>query len=320
MRYRSLGKTGIQVSEIGLGTAQIGGASFIGNRYIGAPKISTSDALSLLEHAFDSGITFYDSSDKYGDGESERLLAQAFSRRRGKVVLATKCGITASGGRCFTRTYVRSCCEASLRNLNTDYIDVFQLTKPDIAIIQSGHIYDTLDELKREGKIRYSGISTGTVEETMQLISDRRVDSLQIFYNLLHVSPNELFIGKAFDAGIGLIVRSPLSSGLLTGKFTARTKFAKEDNRSNFLRGRTLVSRISMIRLIEHRFKLDKNHTIMDMSLNYLLSNDRISCIIPGASRLDQLAGILRLCTVRRMEPRIFSEVEAFIRDNYDED
>jgi len=319
MRYRKLGKTGLMVSEIGLGTAQIGGVSLIGGKYTGAPRIERQEALAILERAYDAGINFFDSSDKYGDGEAERCLGEAFGSRRGKVILATKCGITAAGERSFERMYVRKCVEGSLENMRTDYIDVFQLTKPDIGLIRSGDIYKTLDELKREGKIRFSGVSTGTDEETTQLIADKRVDALQIFYNLLHILPNELFIGKAFDAGIGLIARSPLSSGLLTGKFTHETTFAKEDDRYSFLRGTTLRSRLDMVKKLEARFKLNKDYNIMDLALNYLLSNNKISTIIPGASKLSQLAGILKLCSAKRMGNELFSEVETFVKASYHE-
>lgn len=320
MKYRRLGKTGLSVSELGLGTAQIGGVSLIGGRYVGASKIDEHEALDILEHAYDAGINFYDSSDKYGDGQAERYLGKAFSSRRGKVILATKCGITETGKRCFEKKYIRSCIEQSLKNMQTDYIDVFQLSKPDIGLIRSGDVYDTFDELKREGKIRFSGVSTGTDEETMQLIADNKVDTLQIFYNLLHIRPNELFISKAFNAGLGLIVRSPLSSGVLTGKFTSETEFSKEDDRYNFLHGKTLVLRVDMVKKLEDRFKLGEYYNIMDLSLNYLLSNDNISTIIPGVSRLSQLAGILRLCAIKRMDQELLSEVEEFVRTHYQED
>ena len=319
MRYRKLGKTALPVSEIGLGTAQIGGPSLIGGRYIGSPKIEKKEALRILDQAYDSGINFFDTSDKYGDGESERLLGEAFHKKREKVILATKCGITTLGDRCFEKGYVKSCLNQSLKNLRTDYVDVFQLTKPDINLIKSGEIYETLDELKDEGKIGFSGVSTGTDEETIRLIIDNKIDTLQIFYNLVHISPNGLFIGKAFDAGIGLIIRSPLSSGVLTGKFDYNTAFSKEDDRSLFLYGKTLTSRIDIINEIIDRFQLDSNYSILHISLNYLLSNNKVSTIIPGVSKAEQLSDILKLCNIRRMSLEMFNELENFIKENYKE-
>lgn len=319
MRYRKLGKTGINVSEIGLGTAQIGGPSLIQEGYIGSPRIEKEEALRILEMAYGSGINFFDSSDKYGDGEAERLLGEAFHKKRDKVILATKCGITSSGERCFEKKYVRSCLTQSLKNLRTDYIDVFQLTKPNIKLIKSGEVYKVLDDLKSEGKVRFSGVSTGTDEETLTLISDNKVDTLQVFYNLLHIRPNELFVGKAFAAGIGLIVRSPLSSGILTGKFDYNTRFSQEDDRSRFLYGKTLVYRIDMINKIKSRFRLNSKYDILQLSLDYLLSNTKISTIIPGVSKAAQLSNILKLCDIERINAEAFNELEKFIKENQEE-
>ena len=318
MKYRKLCKTDLSVSEIGLGTAQIGGPSFIGGRFIGSPKIEKSEAFRILNKAYDAGINFYDTSDKYGDGESERLLGEIFCKKRDKVILATKCGITTQGDHCFEKKYVRSCLEQSLKSLKTDYIDIFQLNKPSINLIKSGEIYDFLDEFKNEGKIRFCGISTGTDEEILKLISDNRVDALQIFYNLLHLKPNELFIERAFDSGIGLIVRSPLSSGVLTGKYDYNTKFAEEDNRSRFLYGHTLALRIDVVNKLIKHFKLEGEYSILHLSLNYLLSNDKVSTIIPGVSTVSQLSDILRLCGIERMSLEEIDEIENFVRENFD--
>ncbi len=319
MKYRKLGKTGLDVSEIGLGTAQLGGPSFIAGRYIGSPRIERSEAIRMLEKAFDSGINFYDTSDKYGDGEAERILGEVFAGRKKKVVLATKCGITEEGKRCFEEKYVRSCLENSLKNLRVEYIDLFQLTKPDINIINSGSIYGIFDKLKKEGKIRYCGVSTGTDEETMQLIADNKVDALQIFYNLLHIRPNKIFISNAFNNDIGLIIRSPLSSGVLTGRYNYNTRFSSEDDRSEFLFGKTLISRVDMVKKIVEQYSLGENYNILQFSLNYPLSNKKISTIIPGVSKSRQLDDILKLEEVKRMNSNFFSEVEEFIRINFNE-
>lgn len=315
MQYRKLGKTNLLVSEIGLGTAQIGGPSLIGSVYIGSPEIRKKEASKILYTAYNSGINFFDTSDKYGDGKAERIFGDVFYKNHNKVILATKCGITANGNRCFEKKYVKSCLNNSLKNLKTDYVDIFQLTKPNIDLITSGEIYETLDELKKEGKIRFSGVSTGADEETLKLISDNKIDTLQIFYNLLHIKPNELFIKKAFDYGIGLIIKSPLSSGILTGKFSYDTKFSNEDDRSSFLYGKTLTSRIDMINKIVKYFKLDKTSDILELSLNYLLSNGKISTIIPGVSKASQLSDILKLCEIERMSPEKFKQLESFIKE-----
>lgn len=316
MKFRKLGKTGLMVSEIGLGTAQIGGPALIKGAYCGSPRIDKKVASGILNFAYDSGINFYDTSDKYGDGESERLLGSAFLGKRDKVIIATKCGLTNEGGRCFDEQYLRKCLDGSLKNLSTDYVDIFQLTKPPISVIKKGDIYNTLDKFKKEGKIRFSGISTDTDEDTKILISDNKVDTLQIFYNLLYIKPNESNIVDAYNAGIGLIIRSPLSSGVLTGKYTLNTKFSSEDDRSQFLYGETLASRVNMVNKINKNFSLSDKYTILHFSLNYLLSNSKISSIIPGVSKVEQLRNILELNHIERMEPSLILEVEQFLRNN----
>jgi aryl-alcohol dehydrogenase-like predicted oxidoreductase len=313
MKFRKFGNTGIEVSEIGLGTAQLGGPSLINGKYLGYPGIPKETSISILEKAFDSHINFFDSSDKYGDGEAERLLGEAFKKKRDRVIIATKCGITANGTNCFDKDYITSCLHQSLINLKTDYIDVFQLTKPPLEIIEKSEIYDILDQFKKEGKIRFSGISTGSDDETIKLIDDRRVDSLQIFYNLLHISPEKLFIKKAFDSGIGLIIRSPLSSGALCGKYTHETKFDKGDDRSSYLHGETLRKRVDIVTDIIKTYDLGKNQSIINFSLNYLLSNPYISTIIPGVSKVNQLDEILKLLQTDRMNAEESNRVVQFI-------
>ena len=316
MNYRKLGKTNIFVSEIGLGTAQIGGLSLTAGKYVGYQQIEKPDAFRILNKAYDNGINFFDSSDKYGDGKSERLLGEVFNNKRDKVIFATKCGITATGERCFKKGYVKSKLEQSLKNLKTDYIDIYQLNKPSMSLIESGEIYELLDDFKKEGKIRFSGISTGTDEENVKLISDNKVDTLQIFYNLLHIYPNKLFISKAFDNGIGLIIKSPLSSGMLTGKYTYRTRFDREDYRSHFLSGQTLFSRVDKVNKIIDHFRLSSKYNILHLSLNYLLSNNKIASIIPGISKARQLDDILKLCYFERISPHDVYILEKFIQES----
>jgi len=312
LNYRTLGKTGLKVSEIGLGTAQIGGPVLIGGKLVGSPPIPKSEAINILKTAYENGINFYDTSDKYGDGKAERLIGEAFESNRDEVIIATKCGLTSSGRRNFERQYIRKCLEKSLDNLNTDYIDVFQLTKPNIQQINKGEIYQILNELKDEGKIRFSGISTGDTEETKHLISHSMVDTLQIFYNLLFIPPSKDYIKDAHDKGIGLIVRSPFSSGVLTGKISRETKFSDGDDRKSFLYGKTLESRLKAIELIKKHYNLETSDMI-GFSLNYLLSNKYISTIIPGVSRVEQLNDILKAMDCKRLDDGSFSKLECFV-------
>ena len=191
---------------------------------------------------------------------------------------------------------------------------MFQLTKPSLAIIERGEIYETLDQFKREGKIRFSGVSTGTDQETVRLITDRRVDSLQVFYNLLHTAPEELFLEQAFHAGIALLARSPLSSGTLCGGHGYATTFPREDDRNSYLHGETLRRRVDLVQAIIEANGLDDAYGILHFSLNYLLSSPFLSTIIPGASKVGQLDEILKLVQQERMTAEKFSETGRFVR------
>ena len=316
MRYRRLGKTDLRVSEVGLGTAQLGGPSILSEKIgkrIGLPKIPKNSAVKILELAFDNGINFFDTADKYGNGRAERLLGEQLANKRNKLIIATKCGITSHGERCFKRRYIKTCLEQSLRNLRTDCIDIFQLTKPDISVIATGEIYQLFDGLKKEGKIRFSGISVGSKEEAMKLIDDNKIDTLQIFYNLLNINANKEFIDKAFSNDIGLIVRSPLSSGMLTGKYSYTTRFNSWHPRSQYLFGETLRSRVDAVDAIKNEYNINKNTELIQFALNYLLSNKKISTIIPGASNVEQLVDIMKLYNIRRLSNKEFNSVEKYI-------
>jgi len=317
LKYRRLGKTELLVSEIGLGTAQLGGPSLIAGKLLGSPKITKKESLKILNLAYDAGINFFDTSDKYGDGQAERLLAEAFSKKRRKIILATKCGFTSLGNRRFDQNYIRVCLNRSLKNLKTDCLDIFQMNKPPLDVIASGRIYEIFHKLKNEGKIRFSGVSSGKESETLKLIADNKIDTLQIFYNLLYIRPNDSLVGNIARADIGLIVRSPLSGGVLSRKFSYDTKFSPEDDRGLFLHGKVLADRIDAINRIKKYFKLKGSKDILFMALNYLLSNKRVSTIIPGVSKSSQLDDILEVTNIRRFGQKRISEIENFIRDNY---
>jgi len=188
-----------------------------------------------------------------------------------------------------------------------------------MTLIESEEIYELLNELKSEGKIRFSGISSGTDEEALKLVSDNQVDMLQVFYNLLHIKPNQLFIKNAFDSGMGLIVRSPLSGGLLTGKYNYDTTFTKGDNRSYFLHGQILRSRVDIVAKIKEHFQLNSEYSIPHFSLNYLLSNSKISTIVVGINKISQFYDILKVFKTQRMKADEFLEVEKFMVNIADE-
>ena len=294
MRCKTLGRTGLKVSEIGLGCAQLGGPSLRDGALVGSPAIPESEALLILKTAYESGINFFDTSACYGDGKSEELLGKAFQKINGKVVIATKCGMTNMGERCFTRKFITSSVEESLKRLRIDCIDILQLKGPNREIILQGEVFKTLSDLKSRGLIRFSGISVAQIDDAYEAVRMNCVDTLQVLYNLLHLAPEDGLLQKANEKSIGIICRSPLSSGLLTGRITETTRFRPEDDRNEFMYGELLKSRVRKVREIQSEYNLNGDE-LRFFSLNYLLSNEAVSTVIPGASSVLQLQENLKV-------------------------
>jgi len=315
MIYRILGKTSLKVSELGLGGAQIGGPSFINNKYIGSPKIETAEAYKILNLAFDNGINFYDTSDCYGDGKSEKYIGDTFSNKRDKLIIATKCGMTSSGERCFEREYILKCCEHSLKRLKTDYIDIYQLKGPSNELIKRGEIFETLDLLKTKGMIRFSGISAVNavnIDDAFICCESNCIDTIQIMYNLLYTVPEEKLLNLTAKNNIGVICRSPLSSGLLTGKINENTIFDMEDDRKTFMFGELLKQRVDKIKFIKEKFNLT-NDGLIEFSIIYLLSNLKISTVIQGVSSTNQLEKNLLILKNKKFDNNEFLKISEFV-------
>src|SRR5919199_382645 len=240
MRYRPLGTSGLTVSEIGFGCWTVG-TSWWGER-------DEADAVRLLHHARDLGVTFFDTADTYGSGAGETILAKAFGGRRGELVIATKFGYdfyTHSGPRSgqrelpqdFSPAFVRRALEESLRRLETDYVDLYQLHNPRMDAILRDDLFAELDRLRDEGKLRAYGAALGPAiggtEHGDEVLRARPMASLQIIYNLLEQDPGRRFFPIAREKGVGVIVRVPHSSGMLEGKYTAETTFGPNDHRSH---------------------------------------------------------------------------------------
>jgi aryl-alcohol dehydrogenase-like predicted oxidoreductase len=312
MRYNLLGRTGIRVSEFGLGTAQIGGPSLINGQLFGSLPISEKEAFNVLAIARDTGINFFDSSDMYGDGLAEERLGRFF-KGDAKIIIATKCGIDQSGNRRFDRKYVLECVENSLKRLRRDHLDLFQFSKAGSVEIEKENLLETVSILKEQGKIIHAGISIGNVEEGVNLIHQDKWDSLQIIYNLLTLEFKGL-LNLANRSGLGTIIRSPLSSGMLTGKFNEETIFPDSDDRSVYLYGELLAKRVKMVKAIKKYFELSSQELIL-FSLNFLLSDPDIQTIIPGASSSTQLKHTIKAVETSRFTKAQYNEVFEFVKD-----
>src|SRR5210317_708111 len=225
MKYRLLGKTGLNVSEISLGTWQVGGKW--------GSDFNTKNAETILNTAIDNGINFIDTADVYSNKHSEKVVGQVVRSRPEEVFIATKCGrqLNPHTNEAYTSFILRQFLDYSLTNLGVDRIDLIQLHCPPIEVYYRPEIFALFDDLTKEGKIRNYGVSVQTVEEALKAIEYEGVSTIQIIFNMFRQRPNELFFKEAKKKNVGILARVPLASGLLTGKFSKTTTFGKDDHR-----------------------------------------------------------------------------------------
>jgi aryl-alcohol dehydrogenase-like predicted oxidoreductase len=225
MQYRELGRTGWQVSEVSFGAWAIGG---------GWGTVDDQESLAALHTAIDMGVNFIDTADGYGDGHSETLIGKVLKERSETIHVATKVGRrlnphVADG---YTAENLTRFVERSLKNLDTDRLDLVQLHCPPTEVYYRPEVFGALDDLVQAGKIHYYGVSVEKVEEALKAIDYPNVQTVQIIFNMFRHRPAELFFPEAKRRKIGILVRVPLASGLLTGKMTPRTTFASDDHRN----------------------------------------------------------------------------------------
>lgn len=298
------------VSKLGFGTSQIGGPSVIGGKLVGPDRLNEKEALAILDHAYENGISFFDTSDKYGN--AEELLGKAFGRVRDKVVIATKCGLTEGDERDFSIGHIDRCLGASLKRLKSDYIDIFQLAKPDPADV-TDELLAFMEKKTREGRIRRFGISVSGSKDGAEFLKMDAVGSMQIFYNVLFTQDHEL-IAKTASRGKFVVVRSPLNSGMLSGRYTLGTSFGSTDPRGAIFSGEVMSARLSAIEKMKKRFGLASDE-VMPFALNFILSNESVGVVIPAASKLDQLKGYIAVFRkMRRLSRSEIEEVVSFSR------
>jgi len=292
MNYRPLGRTGWKVSDISFGAWAIGGAW--GN-------VSDDESLAALNQAIDSGVNFIDTADVYGDGRSERLIAQLKKTRKDEIIVATKAGRrlpkqTVAG---YSRENLNGWVDRSLKNLSTDTIDLVQLHCPPTELYNRAEVFGMLDDLVKAGKVRYYGVSVEKVEEALKAIEYPNVQTVQIIFNCFRQKPAETFFPKAKEKRVGILARVPLASGMLTGKLRADSQFASDDHR-NFNRhgehfdvGETFsgVDYKAGLDAVEELRKLVPAGTSMtQFALRWILMFDAVTCAIPGGKRPGQVA------------------------------
>ncbi|WP_042461579.1 aldo/keto reductase [Neobacillus dielmonensis] len=291
MKYRALGNTGLKVSEVSFGTWAIGGSW---------GKTNDEEALKALQYAIDQGVNFFDTADVYGNGHSEDLLAKATKGKEDQIYIATKfCrqgDITDPNN--YSYETISSYCDASLKRLQREAIDLYQIHCPATEILRDGEVFHVLDRLQKEGKIRNYGVSVESVEEGLICLEHPNVKALQVIFNIFRQKPLEELFPKAYEQGVGILARVPLASGLLTGKFTKEHVFEQDDHRrynesgESFNVGETFagVGFKNGVELADQLKWIGKGRPSMaSAALRWILDQKEVSCVIPGFKNVQQI-------------------------------
>lgn len=316
MEYRKFGRTGWQVSTVSFGAWAIG-ADW--------GQVEKEDAIAALHTALDQGINLFDTADVYGDGRSERLLAQLKKERSEDFHIITKAGRrlkphTADG---YNRENLTRFVERSLVNLQTETLDLVQLHCPPTEVFYRPEVFGVLDDLVKAGKIRYYGVSVEKVEEALKAIEYPNVQSVQIIFNIFRQRPSELFFSEAQRRKVGILARVPLSSGMLTGKFSKQSKFSSDDHRQynrhgeSFDVGETFSGvdyDLSLEAVEKLRELVPEGVSMAQFALRWILMFEAVSCTIPGAKNSQQAMDNAKAADL----PRLSDETMAAIKEIYD--
>ncbi len=312
MKYGRLGSTGLEVSRIGFGGWAIG-ADW--------GEVGEDEAMAALSTAVDEGITFFDTADVYGDGRSERLLARLRTERPDAYfTVATKAGrrISPHVAAGYTAAAIEGFVDRSLANLNVDSIDLLQLHCPPTDVYYNPDLFAGLDDMVRRGKVRHYGVSVERIEEALKAIEYPGVASVQIIFNMLRHRPAELLFREAAARDVGVIVRVPLASGLLTGKMRRDTVFADSDHRKYNRKGHAFdvgetFSGIDydtgLAAVNEIRPLVPEGATMAQFALRWILMFDAVSTVIPGGKSPAQVTDNARASDLDALPPETMAAV-----------
>jgi aryl-alcohol dehydrogenase-like predicted oxidoreductase len=319
MNYREFGKTGWQVSEIGFGAWAIGGDAW--------GTTDDSEALAALNRAIDLGVNFIDTADVYGNGHSEQLIARVRQHRSEPLYIATKVGRrlsphTAEG---YNRQNLTAFVERSLQNLQTEALDLLQLHCPPSSVYEMPEVFEILEELVKQGKLRYYGVSVERVDEALKALAYPNLQSVQIIFNMFRLKPAEEFFAAAREHQVGIIVRVPLASGLLTGKFRPDTHFAARDHRNYnrqgeaFDQGETFsgVDYTSGLEAVEElRGLVPEGMSMAQFALRWILMFGEVSTVIAGARNPAQAEDNCRASSFPALAPETMRKIQQ-VYDRY---
>ena len=317
MDRRELGSTGYEVTEIGLGTWEVGGDW---------GDVSESEGKRAIEAALDAGIDFLDTADVYGDGRSERLIADVLAEREEEPVVATKAGrrLDPHVAERYDRENLERFVDRSRENLDADTLDLLQLHCPPTDVYYRPETFDALAELQDEGKIDHYGVSAERVEEGLKAVEYPGVETVQIIFNPFRQRPAELFFERAKQRDVGVVVRVPLASGLLTGKLDEDAEFPANDHR-NFNRdgeafdvGETFAGvpfEEGLDAVDALRPHVPDDATMAQFALRWILDFDAVSTVIPGSTSPDHIRDNVAASELKSLS----AEQSAAVRDVYDE-
>jgi aryl-alcohol dehydrogenase-like predicted oxidoreductase len=317
MKYRSLGRTGWKVSDISFGAWAIGGAW---------GDVSDEESMAALHKAVDSGVNFIDTADVYGDGRSERLVAQLKKSRKEEIIVATKAGRrlpkqTVEG---YSRQNLTLWIDDSLRNLSAETIDLLQLHCPPTDLYYHPEAFGILDDFVKAGKLRFYGVSVERVEEALKAIEFPNVQTVQIIFNCFRLRPADVFFPQAKKKKVGILARVPLASGMLTGKLRRDSTFPKNDHRNFNLHGEAfdvgetfsgVDYEVGLNAVEEIRKFVPSGASMTQFALRWILDFDAVTCAIPGGKRPEQIVDNCRASDL----PPLSAEAMAAVQRVYDQ-
>jgi len=321
MKYRRLGKSDIKVSEIGFGAWTIA-LDWWGK------KISDDEAIKMLKKAYDLGINFYEMADMYGKGRSEKLVGQTFKDMRNEVVYSTKWGYDMYDAEQIGHNelpqkhdpeFLQFALKQSLERLQSDYIDVYSLHNPKMDAMQNDELFGALDDLVKKGTLRSHGVALGPAigwkEEGIFSIENRNITCLQTVYNVLEQDPGRDLMSSAKENDVGIMVRVPDASGLLTGKVKADTKFDKNDHRSfrkeEFIR--EAMQKIDNMRPIAD----GKGWNITELAIKFILSQPQISVVLPTMVSVEELEMFASISDGNYLSPTESARLTEMYENNF---
>lgn len=313
MQYREFGRTGWKVSAISFGAWAIGGTW---------GKVDDKESLATLHRAIDLGVNFIDTADVYGDGRSERLIARLRKERNEPIYVATKAGrrLNPHVAEGYNRKNLTAFVERSLKNLDTEALDLLQLHCPPTQVFYMPKTFGILDDLVQAGKLLHYGVSVEKVEEALKAIEYPSVKSVQIIFNIFRQRPAELFFEQVIRRKVAILARVPLASGLLTGKLNAKSVFENDDHRAynrqgkSFDRGETFSGvdyETALQAVDELRPLVPEGWSMAQFALRWILMFEAVSCAIPGAKTPGQVEDNIRAADLPALAPANMDTINA---------